>query len=88
MGRAKRRRCNAMEPDCFNCPFEECVATMEDINRQEALKAKKERQKMIDERNSKISEFFDYGIGIKELSEMFSLSQGTIRTIIKSQSLQ
>lgn len=26
--------CNMNEPDCFNCPYEDCIASMDDIKRQ------------------------------------------------------
>ena len=55
---------------------------MQDINRQEAIKAKEERQKIIQERNNAIIQAFQCGADIKELSAMFNLSQGTIREIV------
>ena len=26
--------CNFEKPDCFNCPYPECIATLDDIKRQ------------------------------------------------------
>lgn len=83
MGRHKNPRCTALKPDCFNCPFEECVATMEDINRQEAVRAKEERQKMVEQRNNAIIQGFQCGATIKELCDIYHLSEGTLRTIVK-----
>ena len=82
MSRHKKPRCTELTPDCFNCPFEECIATMQDINRQEAFKAKEERQKMVEKRNFDIIQAFQCGADIKELSQMFNLSCGTVRAII------
>ena len=82
MGRQKKPRCLENEPNCFNCPFPECIATMQDINRQEAFRAKKEKQEIIRMRNNAIIEAFKCGANIKELCEMFNLSSGVICKIV------
>ena len=83
MGRQKRPRCVENEPDCFNCPYPECIATMDDINRQEAIRSKKEKQAIVKARNAAIIEAFKCGATTKELCKMFNLSAGVICEIVR-----
>lgn len=69
-------------PDCFNCPFSDCKATMKDLNRQEVYQTH-----LIEvERNKKIVNLFvNEKVKIKELATRFSLSQPTIRKLLREE---
>ncbi len=43
MGIRERHNCPYDDPDCFNCPFEECTVTDADLKRQIAFNAQKKK---------------------------------------------
>ena len=54
-------RCELDRPDCFNCPYPECYASVVDINRQEAIRKKEIKHTRINERNKLIIELYKSG---------------------------
>ena len=53
--------CEANVPDCEHCPYPDCMASMKDINRQEAIKSKAWMQK----RNQSIVDDFRSGATVE-----------------------
>jgi len=78
-----KRGCPYNKPNCLECPFDDCYATLHDINRQNAIEKMEEENAERKRRDGKIKELYATGIGIPELSSSFNLSQGRIRAILK-----
>ena len=75
--------CPFKEPDCFNCPYEDCIATVKDINRQNRIQTEKEEYAARVLRNKDIIKAYEIGVSIEALCSMYSLSISQIRSIIK-----
>ena len=63
----KAHRCELNVPDCFNCPYPECYASLEDINRQEAIKNKQLENIELEKRNALIIELYNSGYKNNEI---------------------
>ena len=81
MGR-KKRRCPYDDPDCLHCIFDDCYATMQDINRQEAYRNAREIKKQLQERNDKIIQQFIQGKTLKEIEYEQNLSKGVVWKVV------
>lgn len=72
-------RCKNNDPrECFRCPYPDCVATMKDINRQEA---ERDRQKKI-ERNKHIVDLWNAGMPQKIIAEKLNMPVTTVQSAI------
>lgn len=71
-------RCAENEPDCEKCPYPDCIATYEDVFRQERYKQKK----IIEQRDRAIMKMRDEGYMIKHIAEKFHMKFGTVGTIV------
>lgn len=84
-----RHCCPANEPDCLNCKFDECYATMQDINRQEAYQKAKELKKANAERDKRIVECYKAGMKMVHIQEQLHVTFRTVqKALSKSNSLQ
>lgn len=77
----KKRGCADLEPDCFNCSFEDCKASNKDIVKQIKYKEKQR----IDERNKIIYDLFVKGCKAKDIAEGLSISKDTVYKAIKKE---
>ena len=77
MGRVSKR-CPYNEPDCFNCTFPDCQATLDDINRQQALKARKQERAEIIERNKQILEMYNNGVRPKDIQLKLGVTHNVV----------
>ena len=72
-------KCTALIPDCFNCPFSDCIASNQTIMRQIAHK---ERLDIL----ARDSEIYDLrvkeGLSSDALAERYGLSRGGINHIL------
>ena len=67
-------------PDCFNCPYPDCKATMRDLNRQSAYVKRCQEEK----RNQKIIDLYIKDkIKIADIAETMCVSVVTIRKILR-----
>ena len=71
--------CEFINPDCMNCPYEDCIATTEDIFRQNSFRANAERA----ERNRKIVKMRMDGYKMREIAERFKMNIQTVSTIVR-----
>ena len=73
-------RCLQDEPDCEHCPYPDCIATFNDINRQNRVQKEKERIA----RNARIVELWEGGMDKSDIAELvgepFSTVTGVIQT--------
>lgn len=76
------RHCKEDEPDCLNCPFPDCIATMEDINRQNRIQTEKERQEEMRKRNEQILGLYKEGFDVITIGERFNLTRNRVYHII------
>lgn len=71
--------CPYDDPDCFQCPFDECVASGKDISRQLNVK----KQMYIIERNNAIVNAYKNGVTRENLVNRFKLNKSTISRILR-----
>ncbi len=71
--------CAADVPDCEHCPYPDCMATIQDINRQEAIKSKAWMEK----RNKSIVDDFRCGATVEGLSEKYGICKSGILHILR-----
>lgn len=82
MTHADYERCKNNDPrECFHCPHPDCIATMKDINRQEA---ERDRQAKI-ERNKHIIDLWNSGMDRKHIAERVGLSDSTVGWVIQNE---
>lgn len=74
--------CPYNKPYCLKCPFDDCYATIQDINRQEALKNKEITEKYLHQRNQNIIELYQQGLNVKDISNQLSLTSSIVRRVI------
>lgn len=77
----KKKGCLSDNPDCFNCPFPDCYATLDDINRQNAC----EDRKAMKARNKVIVEMWNSGVCTNEIGKAYNLTQSAILKILKKE---
>ena len=65
-------------PSCLNCPLSRCVE--EEARGRQRLRVKA--------RNSRMSELRSAGRSVKEIAELFGVSQRTVQRALKSQKLK
>lgn len=70
--------CPFISPDCFKCPFHDCIATQKDIAYQEAHEKELDRI----ERNKKIKKMYDEGRSRRAISEVMGVTLSTVSHII------
>lgn len=75
----KKPRCKELEPDCLNCPFDDCVAGDKDIRRQLSHERSKEKHKDRDD----IYRLWKEGIKPKDLGVRFGMSRSGVQHIIE-----
>lgn len=78
-----KSRCTDPNPDCFNCPFSDCIASGRDISRQ-LNHSKKEYLK---EREESILEDFNKGMLLREIAEKHDVGYDNIRYIISKRGI-
>lgn len=71
--------CKEDNPDCFNCPYPDCIATQKDITRQNGV----QRGIELNERNNIIVDAFLAGADIDGLAERFDVTDAAIRYVLK-----
>ena len=76
--------CAEDEPDCLNCKYPDCIATLKDINRQNRIQSEKESALEKKQRNEKILELYEQGYDAPTLGKRFNLSKDHIYSIISS----
>lgn len=80
----KPRHCNQDEPDCLNCPYPDCIATMRDINRQNRIQAEKKMREFRRKRNEEILELYNQGYSVETLGKRYNITKARIYRIISS----
>lgn len=75
----EKSRCPYDEPDCFNCPFDDCKASLIDINRQQAVQTRKEKAK----RDKEIISLYLQGTSMSGLAERYLMDPANVRRILK-----
>ncbi len=79
MGRM-RRGCSADVPDCENCPYPDCWASVNDIKRQLAY----ENKLIMEARNNKIYKLKTVdGLSFKDIGERYGISDSRVHIIIQ-----
>lgn len=73
-----KERCKERMPDCFNCPYPDCIATQRDITRQDGV----QREVELEKRNKRIVKLFLGGADIEGLSERFNMTTGAIKYVL------
>lgn len=72
-------RCKSNDPmDCFSCPYDDCIASGIDINRQNAAIAKKDRE----ERDKRIVSMWNQGYSIEHLCAEFNMGPSRMKHIL------
>ena len=79
MGMHNKPRCKSLDPDCLNCPFEDCIANQHDIMRQIAFQDKQEFEK----RNTEIYKLYESGMTPSELGKRYGVSPQHIGKIVR-----
>lgn len=74
----KKSYCPYDDPDCFNCPFDDCKASLVDLNRQQAVQKKKE----LAERNRIIVDSFKKGASVKGLADRYGITEHAIIVVL------
>ena len=74
--------CHFDVPDCFSCPYPECYATLQDINRQEVIRNKEMDKKRIEERNKKIIELHNQGIRNKDIAIQLNVTKAVVQKVL------
>ena len=77
----KKKECLSDNPDCFNCPYPDCYATLDDINRQNAYDDRKVKK----ERNKIIVQMWNSGISMVDIGKAYNLTPSTIGYILKKE---
>ena len=72
------RLCNFDHPDCFNCPYDDCIATLKDIAKQSAAEVHDRNN----ERNDKIIELWNSGMDQKYIAERMNLTRSTVSNVV------
>lgn len=83
----KYSKCVSNNPDCNNCPFPDCVATLQDINRQESWKKRREGEKLRKELYIKLVDARKSGMKYKQIKERYNVSYSTIKKALKADNL-
>lgn len=80
MAKHKGPICRELEPDCLNCPFDDCIASEKTIRKQLAYEKKQEYL-------SKLKEIYDFqdeeNLSVKDLAERFGLSASAMYKILR-----
>ena len=74
----KTEKCIENQPDCFNCPYDDCVATYKDIVRQDKYRD----HKAVEERNEKVVSLWNEGMTQALIAEKLALNATTVQSII------
>jgi hypothetical protein len=77
-------RCSGTSEDCFNCPYPDCIATADDINRQDAEAKARQRQ----ERTDEIVRLWNEGEGqykIEDIAKRYDMTVHGIMTLLRTQ---
>lgn len=78
------RRCQLGSKDCFDCPFEDCIATADDINRQDAEDTARRRE----ERAKKVVKLWNEGQGrytAEDIAKLYGMSPTGILSMLRTQ---
>ena len=81
MRKNKKKECLEDDPDCFNCPFPDCYATLQDINRQNAY----EDNKAMKERNKAIVDLWNFGVSMSDIGRVYHMTPASIGYILKKE---
>lgn len=80
----KDSRCLEYEPDCEHCKYHDCIATYDDVKRQEAYKNEKYYKK----RNENIVNAFKGGATVDGLAEKYDMSNSGILYILRQNGIK
>lgn len=72
-------KCLENDPDCLNCPYEDCIATTHDISRQEAHK----RNGFYEKQGREIARLIGYGATRKYVSAKYGVQSSRISLYLR-----
>lgn len=76
----KKSYCEFDKPDCLQCPYKDCIASVKDIKRQEAIANREYMQ----QRNQKILDLWNSGMSQKSIGERLSMNEFSVSHVIST----
>ena len=77
-------RCELKSEDCFDCPYDDCIATIDDINRQDSEVKAQQRQARTDE----IVRLWNEGAGLykaEDIAKKYNMTVHGIMSLLRTQ---
>lgn len=80
----KNSKCLSYEPDCENCPYQDCIASYDDVKRQLAYK----NLEIMKKRNADIVYAYQHGATLDGLSIKYDMSKSGLLYILRKNGIK